>query len=135
MKRAVSTSSSEEGPTHLITPLVEPMQLSDNDSELENINISSPLPPDPPMIHDSNEEPMPALSQKCHHDHIEDIQKAEPPQANSVYIQEFLANFHAGWKKGEVKTQFKILRESRGQKAKSHGFLSLLKTNGNLLTG
>jgi hypothetical protein len=119
-KRAVSTSSSEDkvlkGPTHLITPPVEPMQLSDNDSELNNINISSPLPPDPSTIHDSDEEPMPTLeasSQKCPHDHVEDMKKDELPEADLVYIQEFLANFHAGWKKREVKTQFEILREKQ----------------------
>ena len=63
------------------------------------------------MIHDSDEEPMPTLaasSQKRPHDH-----KAKPPQADSVYIQEFPAKFHVEWKKGEVKTQFKILREKQ----------------------
>lgn len=100
----------------MITPPAEPTQLSDNNSELDNINIGSPLPPDPPVIHDSDEEPTPTLaasSQKHCHDHIEDIEKDEPPEADSVYIQEFPADFHAGWKKGEVKTQFEILREKQ----------------------
>ena len=105
-----------EGPTHLITPPVEPMQLSDGDSELDNINISSPLPPDPRIIHDSDEEPTPTLaasSQKHRHDHVEDIKEDKLPEADSVYIQEFPANFHVWWKKREVKTQFEILREKQ----------------------
>ena len=52
-KRAISTSSSNDKElSHLITPPVEPMQLSDDHSELDNINTSSPLPHDPPMIQD-----------------------------------------------------------------------------------
>jgi hypothetical protein len=104
-----------EEPSQSKTPPVEPMQPSDNDSEMENINISSPLPPDPPVIQDSDEELMPTASptQKRHHVHIEDVEEDEPPEADSVYIQEFPANFHAGWKKGEVKTQFEILRETQ----------------------
>jgi hypothetical protein len=79
------------------------MQLSDGDSELDNINISSPLPPDPRMIHDSDEEPTPTLaasSQKRCHDHVKDMKEDELPEADSVYIQEFPANFHAGVEKG-----------------------------------
>jgi Plavaka transposase len=85
------------------------MQLSDDDSELDN--ISSPLPPDPPVIQDSDEEPTPtASSQKRRYENIEED---ELPEADSVYIQEFPANFHAGCTKGEVKTQFEILREKQ----------------------
>ena len=91
-KRAVSTSNSEddmsEEPSQSKTPPVEPMQPSDNDSEMENINISSPLPPDPPIIQDSDEELMPTASptQKRHHVHVEEVEEDEPPEADSVYL-------------------------------------------------
>lgn len=118
-KAAVSTSSSEdealEGPSQSepTTPSVEHMQLLDDDLGMDNIDTSSPSPPDPPPIQDSDEEPMPtALSQKRHYAHIEDMEN-ESLEADSVYIQEFPANFHAGWKKREVKTPFEVLREKQ----------------------
>jgi hypothetical protein len=117
-KAAVSTSSSEdegsEGPSYLepTSPPVESMQLSDDEYHTENINIGSPLPPDPPVIQDSEEETIPtASSQK--RPYVEDLddEEDEPPETDSVYIQEFPAHLRAGEKKGESKTQFEMLRE------------------------
>jgi hypothetical protein len=120
-KGAVSASSSEdevlEGPSHLepTTPPLEPMQLSDDELETDDINIGSPLPPDPPVIQDSDEETIPTASSSQKRHYVEDLDddrdEDEPPEAGFVYIQEFPAHFRAGWKKGEVKTQFEILRE------------------------
>ena len=121
-KAAVSTSSSEdelEGPYHLepTPPPIEPMQLSDNEYQAENINLGSPLPPDPPVIQDSDEETIPTVtSQKRAYVEDEDEDESEPAEADSVYIQEFPAHLRAGEKKGEIQTQFETLRER--QKAK-----------------
>ena len=99
------------------------MQLSDDDLVSDNIDIGSPLPPDPPVIEDSDsdEEPMPVMTQsssrkRCYV-HVEDVNSEEDEslEADSVYIQEFPAHLRAGWKKGDVETQFEILR--REQKA------------------
>ena len=118
-KAAVSSSSSKdkvlEGPSHSepTSPPGEPMQLSDDGLEMDDIKNNSPLPPDPPTIQDSDEEFMPTgSSQKCHHVHIEDDKEVEPSEAaDLVYIQEFSAEFHAGQKKEKVETQFEILKE------------------------
>jgi hypothetical protein len=121
-KAAVSASSSEdevsEGPSHSepTSPPVESIQLSDDNLETDNINISSPLPPDPLVIQDSDDESIPTASsqkRKHHYVHVEDDEEVEPPEADLVYIQEFPAQFRAGWKKEEVETQFEILREKQ----------------------
>jgi hypothetical protein len=92
---------------------MEPMQLSDDEYETDNIGSPSGLPPDPPVVQDSNEEAIPTASssQKRHYVEDSDDVEDEPPEADFVYIQELPAHFRAGWKKGEVKTQFEILRE------------------------
>jgi hypothetical protein len=88
------------------------MQLSDDDHETDDIHIGSPLPPDPPVIQDSDEETIPTASSSQNRHCVEDSDKEnEPPEADFVYIQEFPADFRAGCKKGEFKTQFEILRE------------------------
>ena len=53
-----------EGPSHSepTSPPGKPMQLSDDGLEMDDIKISSPLPPDPPAIQDSDEEFMPTGS-------------------------------------------------------------------------
>lgn len=92
---------------------------ADDDLDSDNIDIGSPLPPDPPVIEDSDEKSMmtQSSSRKRHYVHEEDVDSEEDEslEADSVYIQEFPAQFRAGWKKGEVETQFEILR--REQKA------------------
>jgi hypothetical protein len=101
-----------EGPSHSEpTPPVEPMQPSDD--EYETDNSPGPLPPDPLVIHDSDEEtiPTPSSSKKRHYVESSDEEEDEQPHADFVYIQEFPAHFRAGWKKGEFQTQFEILRE------------------------
>ena len=117
-KAAVSTSSSEdeasEGPSYSkpTSPPVESMQLSDDEYQTEN--ISSPLPPDPPVIQDNNEETIPTASSSKKRPYVKDSDdEDESPEADSVYIQEFPAHLHAGEKKREVKTQFEILREKQ----------------------
>ena len=114
-KATVSTSSSEdealEGPSYSepTSPLVESMQLSDDEYQTEN--IGSPLPPDPPVIQDSDEETIPTASQKRPYVEDSDDEDDEPRKPDSVYIQEFPAHLRAGEKKGEIKTQFETLRE------------------------
>ena len=78
-----------------------------------------PLPPDPLINRDSesDEEIIPTLpassSQKRRYveDSDSDDDENGPPGEDLVYILDFPAQFCAGWKKGQFKTQFEILRE------------------------
>lgn len=111
--RVASGSESEEseGQSHSepIFP-AEPQAMHPSDDEYETDN-GSPLPPDPPVIQDADEETIPTASSSRKRHCVEDSDDEEPPEGDFVYIQEFPAHFRAGWKKGEFTTQFEILRE------------------------